>query len=234
MTEFAVSAAALSLLLLGSLALAGYQEVDRRSVIAARELAWQESWVAGSVANSISSADLHGRVYADSGVLDPHAQALLVAEGDVHASAERRSPEGVAGGVSELMLAPLRAASGFLGSGFDLTESGLVSGMVEARIAPLSSMPDPFDTLELPIRVPFALLADGWNAGGISHVERRASGLVPTGRLSAVSGLWSAFSTPLRIIEPSLGRLCLGLIEPDRIPEDRLGPGRTPPPGACP
>jgi len=121
----------------------------------------------------------------------------------------------------------LRAASGFLSSGFDLRGDQLVAGEVRAQIAALPGLPSPFDALELEFSAPFALMADGWHAGGPPHVARRAGGLVPTERLSGINELWRPLSVPLAIVEPSLRELCLGLIEPDRIPEDRLGPGRS-------
>jgi hypothetical protein len=65
-------------------------------------------------------------------------------------------------------------------------------------------------------------------------VRQRAGGLVPTNRLQALNAVWRPLSLPLGILEPSLRKLCFGLIEPDRIPEDRLGSGRTPLPDACP
>ena len=78
------------------------------------------------------------------------------------------------------------------------------------------------------------LRADRVGAYGARDVATRAGGLVPTGLLRALNAIWQPLSVPLGVVEPSLGQLCLGLIEPDRIPEDRLGPGRTPLPGGCP
>jgi hypothetical protein len=46
--------------------------------------------------------------------------------------------------------------------------------------------------------------------------------------------MWRPLLAPLALLEPSLGDLCFGLIEPDRIPEDRLGAGRTALPRGCP
>ena len=44
MAEFAAGSSVLALLLLGSLALGGFQESDRRLVLSARQAAWQQSW----------------------------------------------------------------------------------------------------------------------------------------------------------------------------------------------
>lgn len=232
MTEFAAAAAVLVLLLLGSLSLGGYQEVDRRLAMAARQSAWQQSWMpTGDV--TARARELHASHLADAGVRDPAGRDLLVAEDGLAFATSHRDTSGVAGAAAGLMLAPLRIASGFLGSGFDLREDGLQQGNLRAHIAPLRGVPAPFGSLELDLSANWALLGDAWHAGGSRHVEQRAGGLVPSARLRAVNAIWGPLAVPLGLVEPSLGQLCLGLIEADRIPEDRLGPGRTPLPGAC-
>lgn len=233
MAEFAAGAALLSLLLLGATAISGFQEVDRRAVVAARQLAWQAAWSPG-VAAAARARELHDGMFADPGVLDPHGRRLLVREEDVTVTADSRAPDGIAGLAASVLVQPLRVASGFLGAGFDLSEGGISHGVVAARILPLASMPAPFDALELRPRARFALLADAWHAGGVQQVRARAAGLVPGARLAALNAIWRPLGAPLGILEPSLGQLCLGLVEPDRIPEDRLGPGSTPLPGGCP
>jgi hypothetical protein len=235
MTEFAVGLAVCSLLLLGSITMSGYQEVDRRLVLAARQSAWQDARTAGAMDTRVAAGALHRGFLADVGVLDPSARNLLVrSDEDVSLEAASTAPDGLAGSVATVLLAPLRVAGGFLSSGFDLQEGGLVTGAVGARIAPVNTVPPPFDTLDLQLRVPFALLEDAWNAGGVAHVRSRASGLVPTTRLRTVNAIWRPLSVPLGLVEPTLDQLCLGLIEPDRVPDDRLGPGATPLPRGCP
>lgn len=234
MVEFAVGAAVLSLLLLGTLTIGGYQEADRRGVLAARQSAWHESWSPGSTDTRARAAGLHQDFLSDSGVREPTARQLLVAEADLVLDAGRSAPSGVAGGTAQVLLRPLRTVSGFLGSGFDLAEGGLVRGNVRTRIAPLRDMPAPFDAQEILLRAPYALLGDAWHAGGVAHVRSRAGGLVPASRLTALNAIWQPLSVPIGIVEPSLRRLCFGLIEPDRIPEDRLGAGHSPLPGECP
>lgn len=234
MVEFAVGAAVLSLLLLGTLTIGGYQEADRRGVLAARQSAWHESWSMGSTDTRARAALLHEDFLTDSGVLEATGSHLLVAEDDLALDVGRSAPSGIAGGTAQVLLTPLRTVSGFLGAGFDLAEGGLVHGNLRTRIAPLPGMPAPFDGLEIQLRAPYALLGDAWHAGGVAHVRSRAGGLVPASRLAALNAIWQPLSVPIGIVEPSLRRLCFGLIEPDRIPEDRLGPGQSPLPGECP
>jgi hypothetical protein len=234
MVEFAVGAATLSLLLLGTLALAGYQEVDRRGIVAARDAAWRGSWSTDTTEASARSRALHRDFLADGGVRDPSGRRLLAEESAAHVEVARRQPAGIAGAATDVMLAPLRVVAGFFGSGFDLANGSLLHGTVRVTVGPLAGMPAPFDELELQLQAPYSLLGDAWHAGGPRHVSNRVAGLVPTNRLSALNAIWQPFSVPLGVVEPSLRQLCFGLIEPDRIPEDRLGPGRTPLPGDCP
>lgn len=233
MTEFAVGAATLSLLMLGALALGGYLEVDRRVVMAARDQAWQGALPPNPTDAGEPARAVHEQSMSDSGVLDPSGRRLLVREDDVSVQRERRQLGGVAGAAGDILLAPLRVTGGFLGSGFDLSDRGLFQGNVQVLVGSIAGMPAPFNELELQLRAGYGRLADAWHAGSVRQVATRAGGLVPTGQLRALSAIWQPLSVPLGVVEPSLGQLCFGLIEPDRIPEDRLGPGRTPLPDDC-
>lgn len=233
MTEFAVGAAAMSLLLLAVLALGSFQEVDRRGVLAARHAAWQQDWSPDGMAPDARARLLHQVHLADNGARDPAGRRLLVAEDDLSLESGAVSPSGVAGTATQTLLSPLRTVSGFLGAGFDLSDGGLARGLVEVRIVPVDSLPEPFRSMELRLQAPYALLGDAWHAAGVPHVRQRAGGLVPASRLAALNAIWQPLSIPLGILEPSLRKLCFGLIEPDRIPEDRLGAGHTALPEAC-
>lgn len=232
MAEFAAGSAVLSLLLLGTLTLGGYQEVDRRGVIAARQASWQQAWRHDADLPALAMA-LHRAHFSDSGVNDPTGRHLLVAEGQVEVAATRETPAGAAGAATTVLLAPLQAFT-LLDDSFDLPVQTMLQGHVGTRIERQPALPAPFDTLDLTLASSFALLGDGWNAAGVAHVAARAGALVPTARLGALRDIWRPLSAPLSLLEPALRQLCLGLIEPDRIPEDRLGPGRTPLPGSCP
>lgn len=234
MTEFAVGAATLSLLLLGALVLSGYLEVDRRITVAARDQAWQGALPAASNDARTPGRAVHRQSLADPGVFEPAGRRQLVEEDDVLVQRARRQLTGVAGTAEEILVVPLRVASGFLGPEFDLADRGLHHGSVQATVRGIAGMPEPFDELELQLRTGYSLLSDAWHAGGERHVQARTEGLVPVGALRVLDVIWQPLSVPLGVLEPSLRQLCFGLIEPDRVPEDRLGPGRTPLPGNCP
>jgi hypothetical protein len=233
MTEFAVGVSVMALMLLGSITMAGFQEVQRRTAIAARQAAFETAWNGGRVERSevLRRASLHQ--IEDAAMVDAVGHRYLDPSG-LSSVASIQAVPGRAGTAARLMVEPLHVVGGFLGGNFDLSPSGLMVGTTTVRIPPNPRLPEPFSMMNLELRQPVALMTDAWNASGTSHVRARTAGLVPASALSGLQSLWSALMAPLTLIEPSLSRLCLGLIEADRVPEDRLGSGRTPLPGRCP
>lgn len=233
MIEFAVGVTVMALMLLGSITIAGYQEVQRRIAIAARQASFQAAWA--GVRDDRLAVLRHA---VDSQLDDP---ALVDAFGHRYVSAadatvagSLQPAPGRAHVASRALVEPLRVIGGFLGGDFDLAADGLLAGNIALNLASNPRLPEPFSGMSVELQQPLALMTDAWNASGTSQVRSRTSGLVPTSALSGLQNLWRPLLAPLALIEPSLARLCLGIIEPDRIPEDRLASGRTPLPGRCP
>jgi hypothetical protein len=233
MVEFAIGASALVLLMLGVITLSGYQEVQRRTALMARHTAFHGAWVGSRQSVQSAEAVLAQQYFQDAALLDATGHQALVAKGDTQLVALDGYAPGLAQTLGNGLLTPLKVASGFLGGQFDLTQTGYRNGNLKVRIAPIQNLPPPFDQLELKFQQPYGLLSDAWHSGGSSQVAMRTSGLVPTGALSAWSGAWRPLLSVLSVLEPSLSQLCLGIIEAERVPEDRLGPGVTPLPGSC-
>lgn len=232
MVEFAVSVAALLLLLLGMLALTGMQEGQRRAVVAAREVALVESWHAGRVAAPLA-ARVHVNHFAGPGYVRPYDDAAWLREQDVEARRLPRAIEGAAGAATEALLRPLQVTGGLLGAGFDLEPGGYQTGEVQVRMRPDPRLPAPFDALDLRFAAAMHVLGNDWSAAGSAHVESRTAALVPTSPLREISRGWQSLAAPLAIVEPNIDRLCLGFIEAEQVPEDRLGPGGSPVSGPC-
>jgi len=73
------------------------------------------------------------------------------------------------------------------------------------------------------------LMVDDWDADGAAEVWRRTAALSTTGRIAAWRVPLTTLGTPMRLLEPAMERLCLGRIDPDIVPEDRLrGLARAP------
>lgn len=233
MTEFAISMAALALLLLGTITIAGYQEVQRRAAIAAREAAFVTAWSGSRSAVATHARQVLRAHFDDPGLVNAIGHRYVSNDGIGIAGTSRAAPAR-ARAAAQAMIQPLQIAGGFLGGAFDLDPDGLSAGTVEVSIAGDPGLPEPFATGGLQLRQPFALLGDAWSSGSARQVRDRSAGLVPSSALSAVRTLWQPLLAPLSLLEPSLSRLCLGIIEADRVPEDRLSAGRTALPGRCP
>jgi hypothetical protein len=232
MTEFAISMTAMALLLLGTITIAGYQEVQRRVAIGAREAAFAGAWAGSRPSMAAMRAAVLPRM-DDPSLINAIGHRYVNANNiEVELAADAAPARARA--AAQAMVQPLRVAGGFLGGGFDLDVDGLVAGSVNVTISGDAGLPSPFADNQLELRQPFALLGDAWNSGSTRQVRDRTAGLVPTGALAGLGMLWQSLLAPLSLLEPSLSRLCLGIIEPDRIPEDRLSTGRTSLPGRCP
>ena len=224
LVEFAIGSAALLLLLLGVITLSGFQEVERRGSGAARMVAFESAWQPLGASPQESSQRVFAQHYDDSALLDAVGRARYVMPGDVSVSRGSGPAPGLAAEATTLLLAPLRASEAFVGGNIDLESGGYVSGHVAAHLAPHRWLPEPFDSLDLSLQQQYAILTDSWNGSGPRHVRERTASLIPTQSLSSITAIWRGLAAPLSIVEPSIDKLCLGLIEPDAIPEDRLGP----------
>jgi hypothetical protein len=233
MVEFAVGASVVALLLLGTVTIGGLQEVQRRGIVAAREAAFFGTWVGQRVGNAALRNQLAGAHFDDAGLENATGRARLAGKGDVSLTASTMGAPGRSAAAVQTLITPLQVAGGFLGGGFDLRDSGYRTGVLRTQISGTAGLPTPFDNLRLRFDQPYALLGDAWASGSPLQVERRAGGLVPSHALTSLSALWRPFTAALGLLEPSLRQLCLGLIEPDRVPEDRLGPGPRQGPARC-
>jgi hypothetical protein len=224
LVEFASGSAALLLLLLGVITLSGYQEVQRRGSIAARQVAFESTWQSHNLAQQTSARRMYQHHFDDAGLQDTVGAANYVSEEGVQVTNQRSVAPGLAGDAASLLLTPLEASRALTGRVIDLEPGGYASGELVTRVVPHEWTPEPFRSLDITLRQPYAILSDPWNSGSAQQVRDRTSGLVPTQRMASIATVWRMLAAPLSILEPSIGRLCLGLIEPDTVPEDRLGP----------
>ena len=224
LVEFAVGSAALLMLLLGVITLSGYQEVQRRGSIAARRLAYETVLEPRDLAALASAQRIYQDDFDDAGLLDAVGRARYVTGDDLRVSRQQGAAPGLAGDAATLLLTPLAASKPFTGQDLDLEPGGYVSGQLLVRVAPHAWTTEPFRSMDIVLRQPYAILSDPWNSGSARQVHDRTSSLVPTQGLASLASAWQALAVPLSLLEPTIGKLCLGLIEPDTVPEDRLGP----------
>jgi hypothetical protein len=209
MIEFAVAAAALSMLLLGMPVIARYHTLQLASIEGARELAFMSSWRPAGVGAGASysaggpqAAALRTRFFPEQA---DHDQASA---GAMNVQVLETDPPGVAAAVGRLMLAPFWPLQ-HLGSGFDLHNA---------------ATPEPFADIPMAFHERYTLLGDGWSSAGPGQVATRAGGLVLTRAAQALQPLVALGADVLMLIEPALRQFCPGLVNPEILPSDRLGP----------
>lgn len=224
LTEFAVGVASLGLLAIGTLTIAGFQEAQRRSIAGARHAVFESMWRNDRTASVSPVERIFRSHFDDAGFLRTVSDARWIQASDVQIADSNGSAPGYTAAATDTLLAPLRLAGGFLGSSFDLSNTGFRTATLRVALPTSPQLPRPFADMELALSQPMAILSDAWNASGSQHVLNRTAGLVPTGALRSLSASWRTLAVPLSLVEPGLDQLCLGLIEPEMIPEDRLGP----------
>jgi hypothetical protein len=216
MAEFVVALGLLSLLLLGLPALQRYHQLQFASIGAARELAWL-----GHLEPVPSLETLHAK-WLPEGQGKRDSQLADVASLEPVMS-QARLP-GLAGDATQALLLPFRPLQA-LGSGFDLDANGLRSAQLTVHVQSPDSLPDPFGGLALDLSEHYSLLADGWGASGVAQAANRSSGLVPMQLLAPARPLLTVGTQLLSVLEPAIRQLCLGQVNPEVVPADRLGNG---------
>ncbi|MEP7312418.1 MAG: hypothetical protein ABI859_07535 [Pseudomonadota bacterium] len=223
MVEFAVAVVSMALLALGTVMLARYQSIQFQTIEAARHATYEHSWTGDRVAQDVLQQRSRELFFSNAGWRDPTGRTDLVDAGKrVGVAASEVAAPATALKMMQFLLKPLQLAAGFLGESFDLTSKGLHVSRVTVDVLPVSHLPAPFDSLQLQFVESSALLGDAWNSGSPAQVAQRVSGLVPTHLLARQSSLLQPLSAPIRLLEPAFAQLCLGLVEPDKVPADRL------------
>jgi len=222
--EFAVGSAALLLLLLGTITLSVFQEAQRRGVSAARQVAFESTWLPADISGGVLVERVYEHHFDDEGLMDAVGRARHLGAADLRLSRELGATPGLAGDAANLLLTSLKVSSALVGGDIDLAAGGYASGDLSVHLPPRQWIPEPFRGLDLTLLQPFAIATDAWSASGPHKVKQRTESLVPLQRLSSIATLWQDLAKPLTLLEPSIDKLCLGLIEPDEVPQDRLGP----------
>ncbi|UAW99498.1 pilus assembly protein [Halopseudomonas nanhaiensis] len=135
----------------------------------------------------------------------------------VNATSERQAAPGTAG-VTESALRWISNVPLF--ARFDIAQQGAHTGRVALSLrapARISEMAE----LDIQLDRSVTLITDPWNAGGAGHVRRRVQGLTPTSHLDGIASVLTDLPFlvgPLEVV----GRLELGYIDPDRVPQQYL------------
>ena len=220
MTEFAVAVGVLVTLLLCMPVLGRYHELQAASIQSARRAAFESSWRAN--ANGyVDVASIRGALFPDVG-----DSAQVNAE-SMSANVTTGGEPGLAGRSTRALLAPFRLARAING-GFDLREPALYTAKLTVALSTPPQLPDPFAQTPVQFNERYELVGGNWASSGPGQVASRTGGLVPTSALAPLRPLLKLTTTLTSVLEPSLRELCLGQVDPERVPEDRLGAGADP------
>ena len=217
MAEFAIAAGVLALLLVCMPVLCRYHELQVASIEAARRVAFEASWhTQGS--GAVAVGPIRQALFPD---VDDSAQ---VRADRVQARLDASAEPGLAGQAERALLLPLRAAQ-LLNGGFDLQAPSLVTAHVEVGLSRPPQLPDPFAQVPIEFDEHYALVGADWASSGPAQVADRAGGLLLSRALPPVRSVvqWSA--RVLSLLEPALRHLCLGQVDPEKVPADRLAFG---------
>ena len=214
MAEFAVAVAVLATLLLGMPIISRYHELQVATIEGARLLAFESSWRRGADAR-------------------PGGEALRIALFPAPASTDQPAAEridanfavgltpGHAGQVTRALLTPFRLAAG-LGSGFDIHDGAFHRADVAVAVSRPAELPEPFAGIPVTLSSTYLLLGDDWASSGPAQVARRAGGLVITRAARSMRALTALGTRLLSIVEPAFREFCPGIVDPERVPADRL------------
>ena len=220
MAEFAVAVGVLATLLLCMPVLGRYHELQAASIQSARRAAFESFWRAGA-RGDIDVAAIRGALFPDIG------DAAQVNAERVHANLTTAAETGVAGRTTRVLLAPFRLARAING-GFDLREPLQYTANFAVELSTPPQLPDPFAKTPIQFNERYVLAGGDWASAGPGQVQSRAGGLVPTSAVAPLRPLLKLTKTLLSVLEPSLRELCLGQVDPERVPDDRLGAGTDP------
>jgi len=222
LVEGAVSLVLLSTVLAAIPCLTGYHDVQRAALRAARDASYMAGWAGMAEAATVSRRS--SAVLADVPWAHPRDGERWLS-GDDAASATRTdsAPPGRAAALMDFIATPLGESAGLLGGAFELNRSGYQTLRVTAAVPAVRGAPEPFSQLSLSFEERSSVLTESWNAGTPDQVLARVKPLVPSAQLQPLVEPMQILAVPLQFIEPAFAQLCVGRIEPDRVPEMRLG-----------
>lgn len=244
MAEMLIVLAALVPLWLGLLAFAGLQDVATTTQAAARYAAFDAALSPESTVTLASRVRRHvfdtspGAVAAaldaprDTWMrypglwIDPAShRRWLAAPSSVTIAVAAEPLDGLAGGASAVALAAVAPAAPLAPGRFDLRSSGPSEAVVRTEAAAVSL---PFLPRPLRFEARVGVLADAWAADDSRQVASRVGGAAPLRVLAPVTAVLAPLTPLLGLLEPTLREFCPGVVAPDVVPADRLGPRPVP------
>lgn len=244
-TEFLAGAGLLAALLAGIVVVGRLQDVQWATIHASRYAGFELALRTGRRANTLEG-HVRARFFEPPDTplrtddvrrsdsrwrrVAPHwtdrssrAQALVARPADVRLESREAEPPGTSARLANTVAAIADRASVVNGGRFDVNRRGYHAAELSVRIAPLATERPPLSDLALTFRERTVVLGDSWDASGPQQVADRTSAFVPLAPLRALRPVVGALGWALQLFEPAIGSLCLGRIDPELVPLDRLG-----------
>ncbi len=118
-----------------------------------------------------------------------------------------------------VLLAPAR----FVGDRpFDLQREAARAATVQVPLRHAQLLPEPMAGLRFTLTERLGLMVDSWSSRDPRQVAARTEALSPVGELRELMRPLDPVRWAVSLFEPAVERLCLGRIEPDIVPGDRL------------
>ncbi len=155
-------------------------------------------------------------------VVPTNQRRLIRSVRDVRVSVTDGRLTGGQGAALDTALAVTRTAS-LLGRGrFDLANNGVLVARAAIDVVPARGLPAPLDSVALQLRSETALLTNAWAATSVEQTVRRVEALHPTSGVGALFEYLQPILWLASVLEPALGQLCVGAVNPEIVASDRL------------
>jgi len=105
---------------------------------------------------------------------------------------------------------------------FDLQREAARAATVQVPLRHAQFLPEPMAGLRFTLTERLSLLVDSWSSGDPREVAARTEALSPVGEMRDLVRPLDPVRWAVSLFEPEVERLCLGRIEPDLVPADRL------------
>lgn len=149
-----------------------------------------------------------------------NASGFIAAADDVTVIAADRAPPGAAAAALESAASTADRLAGITGGRFDVERRGYHALEVHARLAALPSVPaiEPL-TFSASARV----FGGDWSSSGPAQAAARSTALAPATIIRRIAPVLQPLEWALVLLEPAFGDLCLGRVDAELVPADRLG-----------
>jgi len=227
MVEASVALVLLAVVVTAIPSLAAYHDVQRTALRAAREASYTAGWSGMGDPERLAQRTLD-RLRELPWAHPADGRPLITGDDAARTTHADAAPPGRAAELMDFVARPLGEASATPGSEVSvaappLNRAGYHSVSVAVEVPAIRGAPEPFASLALRLTERASTLTEAWNAGAPAMVTARVRPIVPSAQLQRLAGPMQVLAAPLRLIEPAFEQLCVGLIEPDLVPEPRLG-----------